>query len=296
MTTEILAEKTFNLLEKTGLNWSVNRLPLFTEDKLPTESFGIFRNDNNEWLGTVGKRYVEMQNSTLAETIIKASEGVGLTTDRGGMLDGGRLIYLQAALPDEFIGKSNVRRLITALNSHDGSTSIAFGSSNTVVVCKNTFYRAYGELQKFRHTISAEQRIDIAMKDLRITMELDEKLMTTFKRMADFEMKDEIVDRVIRKIFDVKADADTSNMSTRKKNQIEAFGLATRTSIAEQGNTVWALFNGVTRYANHMQGYKDANKRLEYLMAGTGYDIMNDSYTAILKWVEENTVKDLILV
>lgn len=296
MTKEILAEKTFDLLEKTGLNWSVNKLPLFTEDKLPTESFGIFRNDNNEWLGTVGKRYVEMQNSTLAETIIKASEGVGLTTDRGGMLDGGRRIYLQAALPDEFIGKSNVRRLITALNSHDGSTSIAFGSSNTVVVCENTFYRAYGELQKFRHTISAEQRIDIVMKDLRITMELDEKLMTTFKRMADFEMKDEIVDRVIRKIFDVKADADTSNMSTRKKNQIEAFGLATRTSIAEQGNTVWALFNGVTRYANHMQGYKDANKRLDYLMAGTGYDIMNNSYTAILKWVEENTIKEKMFV
>ena len=55
-------EKTFNLLEATGLNWTVNKLPLYSKDGLTTESFGIFRNDNNNWLGTVGKRYEEMQN------------------------------------------------------------------------------------------------------------------------------------------------------------------------------------------------------------------------------------------
>jgi hypothetical protein len=55
-------EKTFNLLEATGLNWSVNKAELFSAEGLQTESFGIFRNDNSQWLGTVGKKYVPMQN------------------------------------------------------------------------------------------------------------------------------------------------------------------------------------------------------------------------------------------
>ena len=49
-------EKTFNVLQDTGLNWSVEKKPLVSEDGLPTESYGIFRNDNNAWLGTAGER------------------------------------------------------------------------------------------------------------------------------------------------------------------------------------------------------------------------------------------------
>jgi hypothetical protein len=47
-------------------------------------------------------------------------------------------------LPAEIIGRSEVKRWLTCLNSHDGSTSVGFGSSNTVVVCQNTFFRALG--------------------------------------------------------------------------------------------------------------------------------------------------------
>lgn len=291
MTQELLGEKTYNLLEKTGLNWTVEKLPLFSGTGLKTESFGIFRNDNESWLGTVGNRYEPMQNHTLAETIIKASEGVGITTDRGGILHTGKHIYFQAQLPDEFIGKSPIKRLITALNSHDGSTSIGFGSSNTVVVCENTFYKAFGELQKFRHTISAEKRIEIAMEDMRITMEREGLLMQQFKQMADMEMKDEIVERVINKIFAIKADDKSDDLSSRKKNQVIAFGNAVRKSIQEQGNTVWALFNGVTRYTNHIAAPKE---KKEYIMIGGGYDINNKSFNEIMAWIDERTEKKTV--
>ena len=281
-------EKIFELLEQTGLNWTVNRIPLIADNGLKTESFGIFRNDNNQWLGTVGGRYVEMQNHTLADVIIKASDGVGIITDRGGTLCGGKSIYLQAELPEEKIGKSGVKRLITAINSHDGTTSIGFGSTNTVITCSNTFYRAFGELQKFRHTESAERRIQIAMHDLKITLNLEKELMNNFKAMAEIKMEDEVVARVIKKIFSIDANDDSDKLSTRKKNQIVAFGGATQKSIQEQGNTVWALFNGVTRYTNHISAPSD--EKLDYLMNGTGYKMTNDSYLEIMKWMNEKGV------
>ena len=65
-----LNEKTFNLLEAAGLNWTVSKESLTTIDGKDTESFGIFRSDNKEWLGTVVNRYTPMQNFELAETVI----------------------------------------------------------------------------------------------------------------------------------------------------------------------------------------------------------------------------------
>ena len=293
MTEQLLFEKTFDLLDKTGLNWTVNKLPLFSGTGLKTQSFGIFRNDNEDWLGTVGNRYEIMQNKDLAETLVKAAEGIDIKMDRGGMLGRGEKVFLQAELPDEYIGKSNVKRLITALSSHDGSSSIGFGSSNTVVVCQNTFYRAYGELQKFRHTESAARRIELAMHDLRVTMNYDDRLMTNFKKMADVQLEDDIVARVMKKIFDVDMDKDTKDLSTRKQNQIRALGISTQKSQYEQGKTVWALFNGVTHYTTHV-ATKPENRQ-EYIMTGGGYKTNNIAFDTIMKWIEERE-EDKVLV
>ena len=133
LTKEQLGEKTFEILDATGLNWTVRKSALYGPNGEKTKSFGIFRNDTDNWLGTVRERYTPFQNHEMAETIVQASHGVDVPLTRGGELRGGGLIYLQAQLPDEFIGKSAVKRYITALNSHDGTTAIGFGSSSTVV-------------------------------------------------------------------------------------------------------------------------------------------------------------------
>lgn len=288
---ENLGEKTFALLESTGLNWSVEKLPLTGPMDRETNSFGIFRRDNDKWMGTVGNQYQPYQNSDMAELIVQAADGVNIEVTRGGELFGGKKVYLQAELPTEFIGNSDVKRWITALNSHDGSTSIAFGSSNTTVVCQNTFYRAYGEMEKVRHTTNAKDRLEIMMLDLRKSIGLDIQLMESFKRMADLELKDEAMERVLRKIFKVETDTDVSNVSTRKKNIITDFGGAVVQSKKEQGNTIWALFNSVTRYTNHIAAPKEKDKKQEYIMGKKGAKISNVAYDEIMKWVEENTAK-----
>lgn len=293
MTTQ---EKTFNLLEATGLNWTVNKAELFTAENIQTESYGIIRNDSSQWLGTVGKKYVPMQNWELAETIIEATEGVGLITTRGGQLSNGKKIYLQAALPDEYIGKSGVKRHITALNSHDGSTSIGFGSSSTVVVCQNTFFQAYKGLDKFRHFASASDNIKSAIADLRKAMELDQNLMDNFKRMADMEMKDEVVERVIKKIFAVDPSTQQKEHSSRKVNQINAFALSLNKEIQLEGKTVWGLFNGVTRYTNHIAAPDNTEKKNEFLMTGGGYKMANTAYDTIMSWILENSHSEAIFV
>jgi len=290
-TKEQLFQKTFDLLEQTGLNWTVTKEPLQTANGKPSQSFGIYKGD--KWLGTVGPQYKPFQNFELAETIIEATEGIGLKATRGGSLSDESKVFLQAELPDEFIGKSGVKRWVTGLTSHDGSTSIGFGSANTVVVCQNTYYMAYKEVQKFRHTDTAKERVEKAMKELRRTMELDEKLMHNFKTMADIKLKDEIFAKVIEACFEADLNAKSEDVSTRKKNILSSVNDAIVTEIKLEGPTLWGLFNGITRYTNHVATKPE--KKDEYVMSGTGYKTNLTAFNTIMEWIKANTKEEVLI-
>lgn len=284
-----IQDKTFLLLEQTGLNWTVKKEELFSNDMKPTESFGVFRNDTNGWLGTVGHRYRPMQNYELAETIIEATESIDLVASDGGVLAKGKKVYLQSQLPDEYIGNSGVKRMITALNSHDGSTQIGFGSTSTVVICENTFFKAYQDVAKIRHTQSYKEKVQTCIHDLKKVLGLDQILMEQFKRMADVELKDEAIERVIRKIFTVDPNLSQENVSTRKFNQVNDFAKALYTEKNLEGNTLWALFNAVTRYTNHVITPVNKDDKLNHLMIGSGYKISNIGFDEIMEYISERT-------
>lgn len=290
-------ERIFDILEKTNTNWSVNKLPLVSQpDMYPTGSHGIFRNDNNMWLGSVKDRYVPMQNADLLGFLLDAVDMLNLDVTNGGVLNAGKKIYYQIELPEEYIGKSNVRRQITGLNSHDGTRSIAFGSSNTVVVCQNTFHRAYRELNKVRHFINAYSTVKELALNLRERIDADNQLMTTFKRMADIPMRDEMVERIITKLFkNVDADSNVDKLHSKVKNNIMTFADNLNTEIVLEGKTVWGLFNAVTRYTNHHAAPQEKDKKDSYLMIGAGAMLSNLAYEELMQYVDAN-IREYVMV
>jgi len=296
MKTITLFEKTLDLLESTKTNFTVEKRQLFSlatdtdAAQRATESFGLFRTDTNKWLGTVGKQYTPFQNSVLAETLHLASEKVGLNFTRGGELNGGKKIYYQAEMKPDYIGNSEVKRYITALNSHDGTTCIGFGSSSTVVICQNTFFRAMKEVNKFRHSADAQQRIENAIKDMNSAIFGDNEIMKRFHRMAETPFSMPAFNAVMQTLFDVTSETDMSKVSTRKKNQIEAFSRDLNTEIQDEGKTVWGLFNAVTRYLNHTATLPEEKEN--FLLAGGGQRLSNLCFDELLKQIERNEVKE----
>lgn len=285
MSNQDLNNRVFDLLNSTGLNWTVSKEPLISSvDNAKTAAYGIFKKKDRTFLSAVGNRYEPYQNSSLAEAMILASEGLGKTITRGGQLNGGGKVYLQAELPKAFIGKSDVKRWLTGLNSHDGSSCIGFGSSNTVVVCQNTFYMAYRELQKVRHTMSAKEIVKAMAIEMNTAMLKDEKLMNMFKHFATVSLQEDLIEKVIRKIFNVDGTEKQSDLSTRKLNQVKAFHQSLKTEIELEGPTVWGLFNGITRYTNHVAAPQaDEAKKTDYLMTGGGYELSNKTFDLLVK-------------
>jgi phage/plasmid-like protein (TIGR03299 family) len=292
METNQLFEKTFQILDETGTNFKVSKEQLYFGNGFKAEGhFGIMRNDNSQCLGRVGERYTIYQNHQLVEHLIQATELLDLQVTNGGLLKNGSYVYYQMELPSEYIGKSAIKRRITALNSHDGTKSIGFGSSNTVVVCQNTFHRAYKDMEKAKHTYYVDEKVNQLANGIKNTIEQDLLLMESFKRMADVELKDEMIERVINKIFNVNANDNQNEVSTNKKNKIVAFANSLETEINLEGKTIWGLFNAVTRYTNHVDGPKRKDSIDDYLMNGNGYQISNLCYEELMSFIESNTIQ-----
>lgn len=288
-------EKVFDVLQSTGLNWSVEKKELFSADGLPTESYGIFRNDNNQWLGTAGERYTPYQNAQLVERMVELTDTAGIPITGGGALQGGKKIYLQAELEQEVIGASPIKRYITAMNSHDGSSSISFGVANKVLVCSNGFYRTLKQMKsRHRHTPNAESSIDISISQLQNAIREEFNLIQTFKSFDATEMTDESVDRTIRAMFNVSLDAPSDSVSTRKQNQVRSFSEALTTEVNTHGKTLWSLFNAVTRYTNHIASPSGEDAKNTYLMHGGGFKLSNLGYETVLKFVDANTLEDFV--
>jgi len=283
-------EKVFNLLEATNLNWTVNKEPLITLDGKETGSFGMFRNDTQKWLGTVGNGYTPFQNFEMAELMVKASEGIGLDMTKGGFLQEGKKVFLQIPLEDKFVGRDTIKRNLTCLNSHNGTSSIGFGSTNTVVICSNTFHKAFKDssMSKFRHSANSKENVKRAMEDMRKAMGLDEDLMRKFEVMANMPIKDEIFSRIMNKVFDIDLDKKSEDFSTRKVNTMKVIASTMESELESHGNTLWGLFNGVTYYTNHVAP-KDKDEKEDYIMFGGGYDKNLSAFNEVMKWIEENS-------
>jgi hypothetical protein len=282
--------KVFSILEETGLNWSVRKENLISESGLTTPNSGIYRNDTNEWLGTTSKKYTPYQNAELVTTILEASEDIGLKIEKGGTLSNGKLVYVQMELKEEFIGVSQVKRYITALNSHNGTSSIAFGSSNEVVICQNSFFKIIKEMKKFRHTQSAGEKVKLAVMEMKNTIMEDINLMNTFKLMDSIKVEDEAIHNLIKSCFGIDIDKDHKK---RTSNKLELINNAIDIEFELEGRTMWGLFNGITRYTNHY-GSKNTHKSKEdYIMNGVGYNVNINAYDSILNWIDKNTIENI---
>jgi hypothetical protein len=202
---------------------------------------------------------------------------------RGGELYGGKKVYYQAQLQDEQIANDTIKRYITGLNSHDGSSSIGFGFTNTVVVCQNTFYMAMKEVNRFRHSASAHQRVELAREEIRRTLKAESSLMDNYKRMADTKISSVVTKRVIADLFkflEEDFDKDVKDFSTKKVNDLSKFNQILESELKSHGSTLWGLFNAVTWKTNHQDVKGD--KGLENVMVGTGYRKNLNAYNIIV--------------
>lgn len=289
-------EATEGLLSKFGLNWKVEKTPLFLPDQFPTGFFGIVRQDTRETFATCKEGYETFQNSELLELVNEAAGETGLKLQKGGLFKKGALVYLQLKNSNiTGIGenKDTLERYVTAINSHNGSTSLRWGLTNTTISCMNTFWHAYHEMNanKVKHTVNMRQKVEEITGQIRKVQEIETSLYSKFFKLAEIPVTEAQIKRVFNIALDIDLDKKAADYTPYQNNRIRELSGSINREMNQKGKTLWGLFSGMTYYTTHVMPGGTQN-RAQSKAIGGAYKADNDVFNYLLETAEKSVLSN----
>lgn len=286
------------------MDWDVEKRPLYgllNDQYVELPTWGIFRSDNNSFLGSVGKGYSPIQNRYAFEfidSILEAEEGMHY--ESAGVLGKGERIWAMAKIPYDFtIGPTDDKILPFLLfaTSHDGSLSAQAKLTTWRVVCENTLRGALsseGAFVKIKHTKDSHKRLEVAkqlVKGVALSVSsLKEKFEFLGQRMLNKESYLKILDR----IFPVPKGKEEESSTRRNNIMMEV----TRLFENNDGNqfpvhrgTCLNLLNAITEYTDHVRTTRitedrkhldEVQARAETAIFGSGAKFKEDAFEIIM--------------
>jgi phage/plasmid-like protein (TIGR03299 family) len=274
----IEAPDTKTAIVAAGLDWTVKTVPLFTAEGLKVESKAVQRESDNTVLGVVGARYTPLQNSEAFSFFDPFVESGLVQLETAGSLSAGGKIWILARIAEnsdtDILPGDAVRKFLMLSNSHDGTTAVRVGFTPVRIVCANTLAMAHNSgnsaLIRVRHGLSVKSNIDALRDTINVANRSFEATAEQFRRLAQRQINRVDLDLYIKKVLDVKVDAD-GEISTRAQNQIDVisqmFDSGRGQNIPGVSGTVWAAYNAVTEFLTH-EAQSDAAKRYQSLWFG----------------------------
>lgn len=266
------------------LDWEVEKRQLYGQGTIdngqafyfPIPVWGMFRQDNGEFLGEVGKVYKEIQNKD-AFAFVDAVLGVenGAHYESAGVLGKGERIWCLARTPDHdfsVAGKDQHKAYLLFTTSHDGSTAATCKLVTIRVVCQNTLNASLamnGTFTKVKHTTEASKKLEAAKKlssnAVKTTKEIEERLNTLSRRILDKDTYVGILDRLFPASTKEKDNKD-GDISTRRANLMREVSTLFENNDGNKGfsefrGTAYNLLNAITEYTDHKRGVRITEDR-----------------------------------
>jgi phage/plasmid-like protein (TIGR03299 family) len=294
-------------MEKAGLNYNVSKRQLsicINGIWQTVDAYGIFRDDNDCFLGAVGDKYATIQNEKAFDFVDSLLETSGAHYDTAGALGNGERIFVSATIPYSIApnrapnDKSNCFLMFTT--SHDGTLSATAKLTTVRVVCQNTLNMAmensgFGTL-KIRHTESGNDRMDKAKRIFQGVTQTVESLKTKFNLLAERKPNREEIHCIMDKLF-----GKDWKESAQKKNQIEKiaclFDNNDNGAFPEIKGSAYSLLQSVTNFVDHdrtirrTDSTKNMNEsaiRTQSALFGSGDEFKSEALEIILSATEHS--------
>ena len=273
------------MIEQTNLNWTVRKEEITTKSGIIIpDKVAIVREDNNTVLGVHGANYELYQNLEMMELLHKISQSTGLQIHKAGEFGDGGKVFIQLKSDDMILNGDKIEGYLTGASSHDGSTSLGFGTSTLTISCMNTFFRVFRNLDnKLKHTSSMRPRIDQILFGIDKLLKEEQTTFEELKRLSNVEMTPLHQELVTKLFFNLENTDKLGEMSTRMKNQIDTFEMDVLREIGEKGNTLYGLMNGLTRYTTHDK-FKTSEKSMEAKLFNRTGVLEREVYNKLLQF------------
>ena len=215
----------------------------------------------------VGDGYVILQNAQMAERVQPFLDTRKMAIEFAASLCNGGIVYIQCRVLGADIvvdEKSNdlVQKYWTFATGHDGRYRNQLIGSNIRTVCKNTYDASVMSGVSFcaKHTKNMNAKLDSIVAQIDEAIEQSQNETLLLQQMLATGISDRELRQYVKTVFGV-ADENDSDLSTRKKNQIED---CVRLAYVGQGQdgrlSYWSALNGVTEWINHRRVKDDAQR------------------------------------
>ena len=258
------------MLKAAGLNWRVDRVPLFAEgasEAIPGFA-ALQRSTDKRVLDIVGSRYQPTQNEDVFDFFKEFTSAGKATMETAGALRGGRYVWALADLKASFELKSGdkVKGFLLILSPHQQGKSLIIKFTTIRVVCQNTLnlaLRSGGTEWRMNHrrsfdTITQEE----AKEALGIAREQLGEFEATARKLSKIKMTRPQIITTLAQVFqpdfdakDLVKDMDLLNLKMRVLLDVNEKAPG---AIADNA---WGVLNAVTYYADHVAS-RTADKRL----------------------------------
>jgi phage/plasmid-like protein (TIGR03299 family) len=292
-------------MEAAKLDWKVNLEPIFLRKgkslgKEIPDKFAVVRDLDREVLGVVGTEYKTLQNFEAFDVLTPACEQFGVTIETAGALGIGEHVWMLAKMKDsiEPIPGDKVNGYFLISTGHNGNIRYTAKLTPVRVVCQNTLSLAMSDgrnLIQLKHTESDLEQLGIVEHLITSMVKALTKTGETFKELAAkkftatevweyidavFQYKQDPSTDIINSIFKIDVPVNKESAAEKRRNQVyELVYEGTGSKLAgskKQGEptTVWAAYNGVAEYIDHVRPAERKNSELANKSAlfGTGAD------------------------
>jgi phage/plasmid-like protein (TIGR03299 family) len=278
---------------KANLLWGVRKVPLCTteyanrilqESKIDpkitevqpnTDGFAVIREDNNAVLGIVGSSYTPLSNIDAFSFFQNWLDTKEMALHTGGTLYSGRKIWVLAQFTKDplikIAGNDDVAKFVLLSSSHDGTSSVRFGTSLTRVVCANTLSLAHksGQLIRTIHSSQVKKNLDNLKSILDVANQEFSATADKLRYLSSRQINTKDLQQYVKVVLDLD-NKEEKDISTRSKNIMKKiFELmdAPNQSMKEISGTYYAAYNAYNTYLVHNYG-RNESSRIDSLWFG----------------------------
>lgn len=227
------AHSAYEVCKLAGLDYTVKTESIFTEDgiKIPN-MIATRRYDMVDGVelpstvyGAVSNRYVPVQNSKGFEVIDSLFLHQGFEVETAGQFDNGKIVWVEARLPEKNIAGEKIDPYIVFTNRHDGKGSVRIFLTPVRIICKNTLNYAIKGAQgrgfSVKHLSTANAKLDQAKEILNHYKEYLSAMEKKIEDQKRFLLTDDKVDNFLSMIFKMKEEDSITKKETILVNRRE---------------------------------------------------------------------------
>lgn len=166
------------VLQMAGLDFEVATEPIFTSDGIKIPNMVATRRYDNlpdgqqlasTVYGVVSNRYQTVQNAEGFSFIDTMFNHNGFEVETAGQFDDGKIVWIEARLPQRDMTGEKIDPYLVFTNRHDGKGSVKVCLTPVRVVCKNTLNMALRKASRtfsVRHTATANAKLEAAKETI----------------------------------------------------------------------------------------------------------------------------------